>query len=193
MLGRVSEATMPAPLSNYAIGHFAAERVFARFSHSKKRSSLIVRPNAVFGMPDMRSFSRWQLIPYSFPRALVESGEIVLKTPGLQRRNFIGTPTIGEMIANFVAASEAPTFSLLNPVGQTTQSIIEFAHQVVGIGERVLGRPLKVTALPPSDGIPFVSYESDWPTAQPEPLSLESYVEQMLLSLQNSPSHEGQA
>lgn len=191
MVGEVTESVAAAPVSNYAIAHFAAERVLARMCGARQRSCLILRPNAVFGMPDLTSFKRWQLIPFSFPRSAVETGKIVLKTPGLQRRNFVGTPTIGEMIANFVAQAQAPRFTLLNPVGTTNQSIVDFARQVALIAESILQRPIHVEApLPQPNELASVpvSYQSGVFIGQPEPLSLDAFVRQFIASLAHSAS-----
>jgi UDP-glucose 4-epimerase len=190
MVGEVTESVAPAPVSNYAIGHFAAERVVARMSGARQRSCLLLRPNAVFGMPDLTSFRRWQLIPFSFPRAAVETGKIVLKTPGLQRRNFVGTPTIGEMVANFLAQPQAPRFTLLNPVGATNQSIVEFARQVAMIAETQLKRPVHVEApVPQASDLATapVSYQSSLFPVQPEPLSLDAFVRQFIALIAQSP------
>lgn len=191
MLGDVNESAAPAPVSNYAIGHFAAERVINRMCGVRHRSCLVLRPNAVYGMPDLTTFRRWQLIPFSFPRAAVDTGRIVLKTPGLQRRNFVGTPTIGEMIANFFTQAQAPRFTLLNPVGTTNQSIVDFARQVASIAESILRRPVLVEAPSPNPDNELagtlVSYRSSLYQTQPEPLSLDTFVRQFIESLATSP------
>lgn len=190
MAGVVTESVPPAPLSNYAIAHFAAERVLARMAGARQCPCLVLRPNAVFGMPDLATFRRWQLIPFSFPRAAVDTGKIVLKTPGLQRRNFVGSPTIGEMIASFLAQDQVPRCTVLNPVGTTTLSIVEFARQVAEIGQSILLRPIRVEAPPaqPADlaAVP-VSYQSGVYPVQPEPLSLEAFVRQFIALLADSP------
>lgn len=186
MKGEVTESVAPAPVSNYAIGHFAAERVMARMCGARQRSCLILRPNAVFGMPDMPVFRRWQLIPFSFPSAAVETGNIVLKTPGLQRRNFVGAPTIGEMIASFFAQETASRFTLLNPVGTTNQSIVDFARQVAAIAGEVLQRPIQVEAPTPGPNdlaAASVFYQSGVAAQQPEPLSLDAFVRQFIALL----------
>lgn len=193
MVGEVSECVAPGPVSNYAIGHFAAERVMARMCGARQRPCLVLRPNAVFGMPDLTSFRRWQLIPFSFPRAAVETGKIVLKTSGVQRRNFVGTPTIGEMICNFLAQEDIPRFTLLNPVGTINQSIVDFARQVADIAGKVLQRPIHVEApLPqPSDlAAASVFYRSSVVSVQPEPLSLDAFVRQFIVLLSQSPQQE---
>ena len=89
-VGIQDEGTTPAPMSDYAIAHFASERLFARVY--EKLAILLLRPNAVFGLPEsLDTFDRWSLIPFSFPLEAANHAEIRLKSSGEQYRNFVST------------------------------------------------------------------------------------------------------
>ena len=77
---RISEITPPNPLSSYSITHYFTEQLIRSITNDESTKCLIIRPNAVFGIPpNLNSFNRWGLIPYSFPLEGVTKNKITLK------------------------------------------------------------------------------------------------------------------
>ena len=146
MVGAINEASPPNPLSDYAIAHFASEQILRRASGPEFRAA-VFRPCAVFGIPpDLARFRRWGFIPFGFPKSLVEQGRIELKSSGLQRRNFVGTDDIAASIALWLGAA-AEAFTLINPVGNETMTVWDFArlcakrYEAMSAKEVMLVRP----------------------------------------------------
>ena len=163
-VGTISEQNPPNPLSDYAIAHFASEQILRRASGPDLRA-MILRPCAVFGIPpDLAAFRRWNLIPFSFPRSLVETGRIELKSSGAPRRNFVGASDIADGVARWLATSdEGPPCRVVNPVGKESMSVWEFA-QLCARGyeaqtgkKAVLSRPVTSVA---ADDFEYVSCDS---------------------------------
>ncbi|MFS8084479.1 MAG: NAD-dependent epimerase/dehydratase family protein, partial [Acidobacteriota bacterium] len=99
LVGSVTEDTAINPLSDYAIAHYAAEQTLRRCSLNEGLKVLVLRPNAVFGLPaQVDSFDRWSLIPFSFPLQAVYKQKIILLTSGEQRRNFVGADDLGRIV-----------------------------------------------------------------------------------------------
>jgi len=48
---------------------------------------------------DPKRFRRWSLIPFSFPKAIAESGTIRISGTGRDRRNFVGSDVIVASLA----------------------------------------------------------------------------------------------
>jgi UDP-glucose 4-epimerase len=144
MVGPISEASPPDPLSDYAIAHYAAEQVLKRCSRQGV-DVLILRPNAVFGVPvDIDRFDRWSLIPFSFPLEAVYKQEIVLLTSGVQRRNFISSEDLAAHVEKFLTAGSTNSFEVINPIGPETLSIYEFAQKCASTYTMLTGTPCQI-------------------------------------------------
>jgi UDP-glucose 4-epimerase len=139
LVGPIGEHDAPDPRSDYAIAHFAAEQILRRTGIPGG----VVRPCAVFGDPtDLRRFTRWSLTPFAFPRSAVERGEIVLASPGTQRRNFVSVEGVAARVADLLDGPDS--WRVVNPVGASTLSIREWAELVAARAEALTGRPCRV-------------------------------------------------
>jgi UDP-glucose 4-epimerase len=143
LTGHIDE-TMPAnPLSDYALAHFLAEQIIRRNAARLGFAARVFRPCAVFGpLAEPARFRRWSLIPFSFPRAVAETGLIRIQGTGRERRNFVGTDVVAALAADFVEA-QATGVTLVNPVGAADLSVAEFAELCVRLGGD-LGRTARV-------------------------------------------------
>jgi UDP-glucose 4-epimerase len=146
LTGNIDENSPPNPLHDYAIAHFASEQTLRRATNPGLLG-LAVRPCAVFGIPpDFARFRRWGLTPFGFPKAAVEKGEIVLASYGRQRRNFVGTEDVASAIDRWLEQERpAAEFMAVNPIGNQTMSIFDFAQLCGRIAEKITGRPCRVT------------------------------------------------
>jgi UDP-glucose 4-epimerase len=144
LTGHIDE-TMPAnPLSDYALAHFLAEQIFRRNAIRAGFALRILRPCAVFGpLSEPERFRRWSLIPFSFPRAIAETGLIRILGTGRDRRNFVGTNVIAAQAADFVDM-QTPGVAILNPIGTADLTVAEFAELCARLGGDVLGRKCRV-------------------------------------------------
>ena len=130
----ISEGTPPNPLSSYAITHYSSEQIIRSIAAKSNTSCLIIRPNAVFGIPlNLNSFNRWWLVPYSFPLDGVKENKIILKSSGMQKRNFISTSDLAKYVKFYLIDSKLfNKFDIVNPIGPETISIKEFAQKCAG-------------------------------------------------------------
>lgn len=144
-VGTKSEDSPADPQSHYSLAHFCTEQIIRRQAVSCQGSFAILRPNAVYGLPaHPESFQRWSLIPFSFPREAKEEGRIVLKSSGLQKRNFVSTAAIADMVARCIDGDLAGASGAINVLGAQTESVYEFAQRCREIAEEQFGRPCKV-------------------------------------------------
>lgn len=150
--GSIDEKTEPNPLSDYAIAHYSAEQVLKR-NQARFECSLVLRPNAVFGIPlEFSKFDRWSLIPYAFPLEAVRNREIELRSSGEQKRNFVGTQDIAECVKQFALSAEFQRFALLNPIGKVTMTVYDFAVLCCSTYESLTGQTCKVVRPEGSEG-----------------------------------------
>ena len=128
---QISEITPPNPLSSYSITHYFTEQLIRSITNYESTKCLIIRPNAVFGIPpNLNSFNRWGLIPYSFPLEGITENRITLKSSGAQKRNFISTSDLAKYVLFYLKESKQfKKFDIVNPIGPETISIKEFAQK----------------------------------------------------------------
>lgn len=162
-VGTISEEAPANPQSHYALAHFCTEQLFRRQAAVDEGNCVILRPNAVFGLPPHPdTFQRWSLIPFSFPREAAETGRIVLKSSGLQRRNFVSAPAIADMAARCIAGDLADAAGVINVLGADTESVYDFAQRCRRITETQRGRPCVVERPPASLEAPNAGAGSDF-------------------------------
>jgi UDP-glucose 4-epimerase len=151
--GRISEKTQVNPLSDYAIAHYAAEQIVKRFSVSSHLKSLLLRPNAVFGIPvSMEAFDRWFLIPYAFPLEAVYNERITLRTSGEQRRNFLSVDDLSLYVEKFLESEGSDdSLTIINPIGPETLSVYQFALRCAEIYTELTGQGCIVSRPAPAE------------------------------------------
>lgn len=148
LVGLVDENTAVNPLSDYAIAHFATEQVFRRHV-ADDVTAAVLRPCAVFGdLPDFEHFRRWSLIPLSFPRDAVVDRAITIRSTGEQRRNFVGTEDIADCCERWLDGAPGG-WDVLNPIGELTTSVYEFAQMCASVAEELSGQPCTVSRVTP--------------------------------------------
>lgn len=139
--GEITEDTPVNPINDYAIAHTATEQIFKWYALKEGIKTLILRPNAVYGLPVYPdSFQRWQLIPFAFPKEAVQLQRITLKSSGSQKRNFICADDLAGYVCSFLRqAGKFDLFSVVNPVGPETLSVYNFALKCCNLYHKLTG------------------------------------------------------
>ena len=190
--GRIDETCPPNPASEYAKAHAATEAIFARAAASAGSSLLVARPCAVFGMPpSLERFVRWSLIPFDFPRQAVE-GAIVLKSTGLQRRNFVSAEGIGRLVGWWLDSGRTGR-TLANAPGPHEMPVYDFARVCAKIAEEETGNPCDVRRVegPPPSGPPF-EFRTNVGGHLPG-IALEDHVRALIKALHRAQSEKKEA
>lgn len=180
--GRLDEGSAPNPLSDYAIAHFAAEQILRRAALASGAAALFLRPCAVFGVPpSLARFARWSLIPFDFPRQAL-AGRIVLKSPGLQRRNFVAADALAALVARWLAGP-AKGVEVANAPGPDEMAVYDFARLCAGIAREEGGRECAIERPEPAGAAPApLEYRSRSGPA-PAGTSLEDHVRGLVRAL----------
>jgi UDP-glucose 4-epimerase len=140
----IDERTEVDPKSLYANLHVFAEN----YIYSIFKDSLIIRLNAVYGSPPS-GFKRNELIPFSFPCELALKKKLVIRSHGMQSRNFISTNTIAKFVSIAILKRQV---GIVNLVGYHTLSIFEFSHFCIQEIYKKYDCKLSVKALVEVDG-----------------------------------------
>lgn len=151
----IDEATLPQPRHPYALARLTAEHLFA--SAAGAGDLVVLRLTNSVGAPAHPDVDRWTLLVNDLCRGVVRHGEVVLRTAGLQGRDFVD---LGDVCGALALACEpaalaAGTYNLGS--GRTTP-VRAVADLVADAFER-LGRPRPPVVAPAPEGeapVPFV-------------------------------------
>lgn len=183
--GAINEDLRPEPIDAYGLTHLFAEETVAAFSRQHGTQTTTLRPSNLFGMPpSIHDFHRWSLVPYGFCRDAVETGEIVLRTPGLQQRNFVHLDVLSESILQ--SARQGSSGTPINLAGADTLTIKHFAQLVCQRAKVVLGLDVELIApsTPTSTNPPALIFGSTLRSVSADPaLALTTFIDQLLFAL----------
>lgn len=140
LVGTITEETLPRPVHPYAITHKAAED-FVLAAHDKKSfTGIVFRLSNSFGAPSHKNVNRWTLIANDLCKQAVTAKQLVLKSPGLQKRDFITLSDVGSAADHFL---KLPTSKCGNGIfnigGENPLSVLEFSELVAERCNTVLG------------------------------------------------------
>jgi UDP-glucose 4-epimerase len=127
----ITELTPTRPIHPYAITHHLAEDFVNWYRHSYGMDTLILRLSNGYGYPADPWVERWTLVFNDFCRQAVETGEIRLRSTGLQHRDFISLTDVSRCVAHMLELpSEKWGDGLFNLGGECSLPIIEVARLV---------------------------------------------------------------
>lgn len=139
--GRIDELTQPSPANDYGLSHLQAEEYVQMYTREQKIQGMVVRPSNFFGIPvDVEQCKRWTLTPLAFCKDAIEQKQIILKTPGFQKRNFVAISDICTVIHR--AFPRIQEFPLLHISGPDTISIRDLAHLIQKVMSNYLNQEI---------------------------------------------------
>jgi UDP-glucose 4-epimerase len=126
--GNITENTLPRPMHPYAISHKAAEDFVLAAHDQGKLLGIVIRMTNGYGAPASLDSDRWSLLVNDLCRQAVADRKLVLKSSGVQKRNFISLPDICRAVSHFLdLEKERCGNGLFNVGSEETRSILEIA------------------------------------------------------------------
>jgi UDP-glucose 4-epimerase len=142
LLGKISELVIPRPVHPYAYTHKAAEDIILAASAEKKFTAIVFRLANGFGPPIRAAVERWTLLVNDLCRQAVTHRRLVLKSAGLQPRNFITLTDVCQATAHFLKLESAALGDgVFNIGGRRSMTILEMTELIASRCEKVLGFP----------------------------------------------------
>jgi UDP-glucose 4-epimerase len=102
LVGRIDETTCPRPIHPYATSHRAAEDVVLAAHDTGAVIGLVLRLSNSFGAPAHPEVNRWTLLVNDLCRQAVTTGQLVLRSAGLQRRDFVTLTDVSRAIIHLI-------------------------------------------------------------------------------------------
>jgi len=160
LAGMITEESLPRPNHPYAITHKVAED-FILAAHDKKTiQGLVLRLSNGFGAPAAVNVNRWTLIVNDLCRQAVTTGKLVLKSSGLQWRDFITLSDVARSVQHLLnLPASACQDGLFNLGGECSLQIITLAQRIANRASRFLGFPPPIQRPEPGSAESFQPLE----------------------------------
>lgn len=131
LVGFIDEKIPARPVHPYAITHRAAED-FVLAAHGRNLiEGLVVRLSNGFGAPADSFVNRWTLLVNELCRQAVTEGRLVLRSSGMQRRDFITLLDVGRAIEHLLEVSVASLGDgLFNLGGRNPMRVSDMAELI---------------------------------------------------------------
>ena len=138
--GSITEKSLPRPVHPYAITHKIAED-FVLAAHDRKAlTGIVLRLSNGFGTPAHRDIDRWTLLVNDLCRQAVNTGKLVLRSSGVQRRDFITLHDVCRATSHFISLPPGRCFDgLFNLGGDCLLRIIDMAQLIIERSQKILG------------------------------------------------------
>jgi UDP-glucose 4-epimerase len=135
LTGIITEATCPTNLHPYATSHRAGEDLVLAGKQNGEIESIVARLSNAFGAPAHKDANCWMLLVNDLCRQAATTQKLVLRTSGLQRRNFITISETCRAISHFLSIPASKIGDGLFNVGSAwSPTILEMTER---IAERV--------------------------------------------------------
>lgn len=148
----ITESTSPHNPHAYATSHLAGENALLSAKLSGEIEGIVLRLSNAFGAPAHMNVNCWMLLVNELCRQAVTSGKLVMRTDGLQQRDFITLQDVARCVEHVI---ELPAMAcrdgLFNLGGGIGRSVYEMTQLVATRCGFVLGfipnieRPLPIT------------------------------------------------
>ena len=131
LIGCITEATLPRPIHPYAITHYAAENFVLAAHNQNKITGVALRLSNGFGAPTHPDVDCWTLLVNDLCRQAVQTRKMVLRSSGLQQRDFIPLMDVGCAVRHLIALPRDDCADgLFNLGGKVSLSIWEMAQKI---------------------------------------------------------------
>jgi len=164
LAGVITERTLPRPRHPYAITHRVAEDFVLASHDTGKLTGIVLRLSNGFGAPVSPEADRWTLVVNDLCRQAVTTERLVLKTPGLQRRDFITLNDVARAVSHMLELEpDMCGDGLFNLGGEDAVSILDMANLIAARCETTLGSRLSVERPEPvaSETVDDLEYRID--------------------------------
>jgi UDP-glucose 4-epimerase len=153
LVGYISEQTVPRPIHPYAITHKVAEDFVLAAHDQGKIEGIVLRLSNGFGAPIAAEVNRWTLLVNDLCRQAVSMGKLVLRSNGLQQRDFITLQDAARCVEHFIALPKADCGDgLFNLGGECSCSVYELTQLVAARCQAIFGFMPLIERVEPQPG-----------------------------------------
>jgi UDP-glucose 4-epimerase len=140
LVGSITEKSETLNTHPYATSHLAGENSLLDIGKSAKMWTIVLRLSNAFGMPIHRDVNCWMLLVNDLCKQAVQSQKLILKSDGLQLRDFISLKEVCRIVGEITVANEKFRANQVFNLGSgIAKSVREMAMLVQARSGKVLG------------------------------------------------------
>lgn len=186
LAGHITEKTLPRPIHPYAITHHAAEDFVLAAHDCQNITGLVVRLSNGFGMPTHPGVDRWTLLVNDLCRQAVQARKLVLRSSGLQQRDFITLEDVGRAVGHLLELPRKECGDgLFNLGGEASSTIWEMTQRIAARCQATLGFSPEIVRTEPVANEQILTLRYDCEKLQKTGFRLTGIVDQELDSTLN--------
>jgi UDP-glucose 4-epimerase len=162
LTGVITEETILAPVHPYACSNQAGENIVLKSIKSEKIEVIVIRLSNAYGAPADRDTNCWMLLVNDLCRQVVTSEKLVLRSSGLQKRDFISLYDVVRAIKYVIELPlDKSGGGIFNLGGEASYRILDLAELIAARCKAVLGYMPEIERLEPahSESYPDFSYQ----------------------------------
>ncbi len=161
LIGPISESTCPRNLHPYATSHLAGENAVLRASQDGKIEGIVLRVSNAFGAPLHKDVNCWMLLANDLCRQAVTECRLLLRSAGLQRRDFLTLQDVSRAVSHVICLSNAQVGDgIFNVGGAWAPRVIDLVELIQTRCKVVLGFTPEIICPKPGDS--DVTHELDF-------------------------------
>lgn len=151
--GFINEEILPRPTHPYAITHRTAEDFVLSARDNRKINGIVLRLSNGFGAPVSPQVNRWTLLVNDLCRQAVTKKKLVLRSSGLQKRDFITLEDICRAVEHCLELTEEKCDNgLFNLGGECALPVFDMAEMIASRCEALFGfKPDIIRPVPGKD------------------------------------------
>jgi UDP-glucose 4-epimerase len=151
--GAIDEASLPHPISHYAITHQLAEDYVLMARRRDGLETAVIRLSNAVGAPADPRVNAWMLIANDLCRQAAATGRIVLRSSGMAWRNFVGMGDVVAALRHMLTVSvDRLGDGLFHLGGPRSLRIADLAATIAERAQTAFGRKVDVTRAQPAPG-----------------------------------------
>lgn len=140
LIGVITEESPTINMHPYATTHLMGEHAVLEANQNKKMHGVVLRLSNVFGAPMDVGVGCWTLLANDLCKQVAITNKMVMKTSGIQERNFVPMSKICWVIESFLSGNTwLNTAGIFNIGSKKSRPIIEMAKFIQERCENVLG------------------------------------------------------
>lgn len=150
LTGHITESSLTRPSHPYSITHHAAEEFVLAAGDKGSIQAIVLRQSNGFGAPAHTQANCWMLLVNDLCRQAVRDKKMVLRSSGIQQRDFITLHDIGRAVSHFLdLPSNKCLDGLFNLGGECSMSVLAMSERVKQCCQEILGfEPLLIKPQP---------------------------------------------
>ena len=151
--GIITESTCPQNMHTYATSHLAGENAVLGAAQRRQIEGVVLRLSNAFGVPAHKDVNCWMLLVNDLCRQSVTGHSLVLRSAGLQRRDFVSLENVARAVAHLIGlCNEEIGDGVFNIGGMWSPRVIDVVGFIKERCSEVLRFTPEIVCATPKDG-----------------------------------------